>query len=105
MSKIEAPVLTINNAKYEMKAPKSRVWREVTKLQEEAESIDNWVKTVAMSFSNYGITEDDVLDNVEVTELIPLAFACVHYINALVNEKLENVLVKKAGKAEEMPAE
>lgn len=105
MSKIEAPVLTINNVPYEMKAPKSRVWREVTKLQEEAESIDNWAKTVAMSFSNYGITEDDVLDNVEITELIPLAFACVHYINALVNEKLENVLVKNAGKAEEIAAE
>lgn len=105
MSKIEAPVLIINDISYEMKAPKSRVWREITKLQGEPESIDNWVKTVAMSFSNYGITEDDVLDNVDITELIPLAVACVHYINALVNEKLENVLVKNAGKAEEIPAE
>ena len=101
----KSKITSLNKQYNDLLSEEEKLVSEVTKLQEEAESIDNWVKTVAMSFSNYGITEDDVLDNVEVTELIPLAFACVHYINALVNEKLENVLVKKAGKAEEMPAE
>lgn len=105
MSKVEAPVLTINDIPYKMTDPKSRVWREVTKLQEEEPSIDNWAKIIAISFSNNDITEDDVLDNVRISELMPLSLACVNYVNALVNEKLENVLAKNAGKAEEVPAE
>lgn len=96
----KAPVLKINDKEYTMAEPKARTWRELTKLKEEPETTETWVKIVAKAFSNHNITEDDIWDNVGISDLMPLSFQCISYVNELINEKLDSVLSKNVGAAQ-----
>ena len=91
---MKAPILIIDDKKLTMKEPRAKVWRKLTQLKDKEQDIDTFAEIIATAFSADGITADDVLDNVTVSELIPLSFACISYVNELVDSKLEKIVPK-----------
>lgn len=83
-----------------MHEPKARVWRKLTELKDKDQDIDTFAEILSVAYGDYGYSTDDILDNVEVSDLIPSAFAAVTFVNELVESKLTKVVadpnVKKA---------
>ena len=80
---MDKPTLTINGKKIEMLEPKARAWRESIKLSEQRNEI------LAVDFVNkhcefiaaaFGVSVDDVLDNIDVVDVMPLFYDVLAYI-------------------------
>ncbi len=85
------PVITINGNKIEMLEPKARAWREVMKFETERkdlkadDAVEKYCEVIAKVF---GVTTDEVLDNLELADVIPTYFAVLNRIVAMLTEKL-----------------
>lgn len=74
---MEKPTITIGGRKIEMPVKKARIWREVIKLDEELKDktiaavdyVDRHCEFIALVF---GVTVDEVLDNLDLEEVLPL---------------------------------
>lgn len=70
---------------------KARVWREVMKFEEErkefssTDAVEKYCEFIAKIF---GITTDEVLDNLDLADVIPTYFAILNRIIAMLTEKL-----------------
>lgn len=95
---MKAPKLKYGETEITMHAPKARVWRKLTELKDKAKDIDTFAEILAVSYGDYGYSADDILDNVEVSDLIPSAFAAITYVNELVDSKLKDVVSSPNGK-------
>lgn len=77
------PTLTINGKKIEMLEPKARFWRQGIKLSEQRKDlpaidyVDAHCEFIAQVF---GVSVDEVLDNVEVIDVMPLFYDILAYI-------------------------
>ena len=80
---MDKPTLTINGNKIEMLEPKAKVWREAIKLREQRNEI------LAVDFVNthcefiaaaFGVSVDEVLDNIDVVDVMPLFYDVLAYI-------------------------
>lgn len=85
------PTIEINGQIIEMKNLKARIWREVMKFETERKDIatvdyvDKQCEIIAMAF---GVTADEVLDNLEIGEVTPKYFEVFNAIVAMLTEKL-----------------
>lgn len=101
---MEKPVLTINGKSYEMQEPKARMWRTWTKFHEEKgtlppeDFIDKHAELLAGVFD--GVTADDILDNLDLADIMPLYFKCYTCLTSLLTAKLSEI-EKNAGTEEE----
>lgn len=82
------PIIEINGKKIELPPVKARVWREIIKFDEErktilsADYVDKHCEIIALLF---GVTKDEVLDNLEILEVIPLYSEILTYIVAMLS--------------------
>ena len=85
------PTITINGKEIEMKKLTARIWRETTKENEKrkdlssAEAIDIYCAVIATAF---GVTADEVLDNLYIEDIMPKYFEVLNSINTLITAKL-----------------
>ena len=84
-----------------MHEPKARVWRKLTELKDRDQDIDTFAEILAVAYGDYGYSTDDILDNVEVSDLIPASFQAITFVNELVESKLTKIVAdpKNAPKA------
>lgn len=77
------PIITINGVQIEMLVPKARMWREFIKFDEERKDIssvdfvDRHSEIIAQAF---GVSKDDVLDNLSVDEILPAYTEVLRYL-------------------------
>ena len=74
---MDKPKITIDGKEIEMSTPKARLWREIIKFDAERKNlpvedfVDDHAKIIASAF---GITADEVLDNLKVEDILPTYF-------------------------------
>ena len=91
------PTININGKNYHPVAPKARVWREITKFDNErpglpdVEFIDAHIGIIATVFNNPEITPDIILDNLDIDEIIPLYYETFRWIVEMLNNKLSKI--------------
>ncbi len=98
------PIITINGRTIEMPAKKARIWREVIKLDEElkdktlaaADYVDRHCEFIALVF---GVTVDEVLDNLDLEEVLPLYNEVVKEIVATLYKGFGEVKKNEAAEA------
>ncbi len=89
------PTITINGKEFEIKV-KAKLWRIVSEFNEKrknkqistADFVDEHCKIIAAA---YGLTVDEVLNDMDLEDVIP---ACVKVIN-YIGEKLAEKSIKK----------
>lgn len=97
------PTLTINGNKIEMPKVKARVWREIVKFDSErktipvADYVDKHCEIIALIF---GVDKDTLLDNIDISDIIPVYTQAVTYLLKLLYAKTTD-----DKKNEEMTAE
>ncbi|MBQ9487531.1 MAG: hypothetical protein IJU91_07015 [Selenomonadaceae bacterium] len=80
---MDKPTLTIDGKKIEMLEPKARFWRQGLKLSEQRKDlpaidyVDAHCEFIAQVF---GVSVDEVLDNIDVIDVMPLFYDIVAYI-------------------------
>ena len=89
---MEAPKLKYGGTEVTMHEPKARVWRKLTELKDKDQDIDTFAEILAVAYGDYGYSTDDILDNVEVSDLIPASFAAITFVNELVESKLTKIV-------------
>ena len=70
---------------------KLRVWRELEGFDPLAGNEVNIKGTAEKIASVYGVSVDDVYNELDIDELLPCFIECVHYVNELVLSKLRDV--------------
>lgn len=94
---MDRPTITIDGRKIELPEAKARIWREIIKFDETrkeiptADFVDRHAEIIALAF---GVTADEVLDNLEVGEILPV------YLSVL-TALLEMLTAKMSGKKTE----
>ena len=82
------PTITINGKEIEMKKLTARIWRETTKINEKrkdissVDAIDIYCAVIATAF---GVTADEILDNLYIEDIMPKYFEVLNFINTLIN--------------------
>ena len=90
---MEKPTIEINGTIYTMKEPKARMWRTWTKFDSEKQEllttdfIDKHAELLAGVFD--GLTADDILDHVDLSEILRIYHDCFRYLTVLLTSKLE----------------
>lgn len=88
--------IMINGKTYTPTEPKARIWREITAFNEnrreikEGEIIEAHVKIIALAF-NKEITEETLLENLELADILPLYFKIYNWIMEKITEKLKKI--------------
>ena len=88
---MERPTITINGNEIVMPEIKARVWREFMQFEvipkdlKSADSIEKHCAFIAMAF---GVSTDDVLDNLDIKDVFPTYYSVIRYVFALITEKL-----------------
>lgn len=102
---MDKPTLTIDGKKIEMLEPKARFWRLGIKLSEQRKDlpaidyVDAYCEFIALVF---GVSNDEVLDNIDVVDVMPLFYDILAYIMGRLWVKFEdkkNAEVTNAEKA------
>ena len=97
---MDRPTININGQEIILPEVKARVWREIMQFEsvrkdiKSVDAIDKYCAVIAMAF---GVTADEVLDNLDIADVLPTYFATLNCVVAMLTEKLS----KK--KAEEPP--
>ena len=90
---MDKPVININGTIYEIIEIKSRLWRIIAEFEENknnlsnADFIDKHAELLALFFD--GISVDDILDNVDLSDILKIYFDCYQYIYWLMYSKLK----------------
>lgn len=85
--------IMIDNKEYTTQAPKAGFWRELIKFDEHkkelktADFIDEHAKIIAKAFKN--LTPEQILDNVDLDEIVPLYHKIFLYTTELITRKLK----------------
>lgn len=74
---------------------KARVWREMTGFDPFKDDRFDFNGTVERIALFYGVTPDEVLDELDVSELFPTFVGCVKYLNSQVLRALDETPKKK----------
>ena len=94
---MERPTITINGNVIVMPEVKARVWREVMQLENDVpeikkvadfrnlDAIDKICAVIAVAF---GVSSDEVLDNLYIADVLPTYFGINAVIYSMLTEKL-----------------
>lgn len=91
---MEKPTIIVNNRMIEMPMPKARLWREIVKFEDERQSVsvdefcDGHINIIARAF---GVTTDEIFDNIDVDEILPTYRRILTYIMQLLTSKLTGI--------------
>ena len=88
---MERPTITINGNGIVMPEVKARVWLEVMKFEsvrKELKSVDAIEKYCAVIAMAFGVSVDEVLDNLDIADVLPTYFAVLNCVVAMLTEKL-----------------
>lgn len=85
--------ITINGKQLEIPPIKARTWREIMKYETQrkdkqtftVDDVDKHCGIIALAF---GVTEEEILDNIDITDVIPTYYAVLRRIAAMLTEKL-----------------
>ena len=89
---MKIPVIKIDGAELEMRTPKARLWRELIKFEQERRNLkvedfcDEHVKMIAAAF---GVTVEEVLDNLDVDEILPTYMNVLTFVMELLTANLK----------------
>ena len=95
---MDKPKIELNGKEYEMKEPKGKAWRTFSELHEKRAEIPNveflerHAEVIAQNFD--GLTTDDILEQMDISKIIPTFYECYRYIGSIlygVSEKLESI--------------
>lgn len=84
-------IISVKDAVKYMPPVKARAWREIMKFEAERkdlkseDAVDKYCEVIAKVF---GITIDEVLDNLELQDVLPTYYAILNRIVAMLTEKL-----------------
>ena len=87
------PAITIDGKKIEPAAPKGRVWFTITEYErnvindEKIGLFQSMVHVICVAFGRDDITEDIILDKVDLADIQPLYNSCVKWLNWILNSK------------------
>lgn len=89
------PTLTINGKTIELPNIKVKAWREIAQANEEIQAntlldagfMERHCKFIALAF---GITTDEVLDNLYIEDVLPLYTTVANTITKMITAKLGN---------------
>lgn len=99
---MDNPTIIINGKPIEMPRPKARVWREIISFNEARRNlptedfINEHAKIIALAFR---VSEDDILDNLDVDEILPTYF---NVFTCVVSLLTANLSVSKKNSDEEV---
>lgn len=85
------PTITIDGKEIPMKRLTARIWKETTKINEKrkdatsVDAIDVYCGVIAVAF---GVTADEILDNLFIEDIMPKYFEVLNEINSLITSKL-----------------
>lgn len=91
---MERPTITINGNDIVMPEIKARVWREVMQFEEEHKGLkreeillklEKFCGVIALAF---GVTADEVMDNLNISDILPTYFAVLTAVASMLTEKL-----------------
>ena len=88
---MDKPKITIDGKEIEMQTPKARLWREIIKFDSERRDlpVDNFVdEHAAIIAKAFNISVDEVLDNLEVSEILPTYSQVLGTVLLLLTEHL-----------------
>ena len=94
---MEKPKIELKGKIYEMKEPKGKIWRMFAEIHENRaeipniEFIEKHAEVVAENFE--GITTEDILENMDISKIIPTFYDCYRYISSIlygVSERLDS---------------
>lgn len=91
---IKAPVITINGNKYTAKAPKMKVWREAMALANSTPDDDfmgRYAQFFADVFADPAVTPEAVMDNIDISAVMPLYLEITKWVVALVGSKMAQI--------------
>lgn len=100
---MDKPIITINGKIIEMKTPKARAWREIMKFNEDRQSLpasdfcEEHAKMIALAF---GVSADEVLDNLDVDDILPTYLNVFTSLVGLLTAKLAIDKKNAAGEVE-----
>ncbi len=83
--------ITINGKEIEMTEIKARLWREIMAFEDKRadlpvmEAFDETCRIIAVAF---GVTVDEVLDNLEIEDILPKYFEVSNAVVVKLTEKL-----------------
>lgn len=95
---MDTPYIEINGEIKFIPPVKARVWRELIQFDERREEIetkdfiDEHAKIIAFAF---GVTQDEILDNLGVEDILPTYKATLRYVISLLSAKIDNGTQKK----------
>lgn len=87
------PIITINGNQIELPPIKARTWREIMQYETQrkdhqiftVDDVDKHCGIIALAF---GVTAEEVLDNIDIADVIPTYYAVLRRIAAMLTEKL-----------------
>lgn len=103
---MEFPKIEIGGHIYEMQEPRARMWRTFAEFEEKrmtfsnAEFLEKHCELIATVFE--GVTVDDLLDNLPVSNVLKLFRDCYACMSALLGSKLR--VLEKNSEVDEVPA-
>lgn len=89
--------ITLDGKTYTAPKPKVKLWRQVTKFQEEITSkdtdefLDGILGLIIDVFNNPEITPEVVEEHMELSELLPLFNSMVEWVNGVVMGRLNQI--------------
>lgn len=89
--------IKINNIEFKANKPKARAWRELMEFDETKnelpfnEYVDSHVEMIVKSFANPNVTEDLLLDNLEVDEIMEIYRRLLVWFCELLSKKLDKI--------------
>ena len=95
---MDRPYIKINDELIFLPTVKVRTWRKLMKLEDEctkyktiqdiiahSEVVEKYCEVIACAF---GVTADEVLDNLDANEVLPTYFSVLNYVITMLTEKL-----------------
>lgn len=85
------PTITINGKEIPMKT-KARIWRVISEFNEKrknipiADFVEEHCKIISAA---YGLTLDDVLENMEIRDVVPVCYQVINYVGEQLTAKSE----------------
>ena len=86
------PEIVINGKTYRAQDPKARAWRRIMEFDEKRKELENkeyidaHAKVIAEIFD---VPEDDILDNLNISDILQVYFECHTYMFKLLTSKLK----------------
>lgn len=91
------PEVTIGNETFTAPEPKAQLWREFAALENERHGmaeedfLESRVKIIALAFQSKKITTEILLENLNISDVLPLYLEAQAWLYGKVAEKLEKI--------------